>query len=130
MLKLQNVEAGYENSRVLAGVTLAIESQQMVSLIGRNGMGKSTTVKTIMGLLPVRAGDVVFEGQSLRGLAPNHIARRGIGLVPEGRRVFGSLTVEENLVATARPKQGRWDLPRVYELFPRLRERRQQSART
>ncbi len=130
MLKLQNVEAGYDTSKVLVGVNFEIQPRQVVSLIGRNGMGKSTTVKSIMGLLPIRSGDIMFEGKSLRGMSPNQIARLGIGLVPEGRRVFGSLTVEENLVATARPRSGGWDLARVYDLFPRLRERRQQSART
>src|SRR5690606_20729451 len=97
------------------------------------GMGKSTTVRTVMGMLPVRAGRIEFDGHDLAGFAPNRIARLGIGLVPEGRRVFGSLSVEENLLATARPAgQGvhGWTLARAYELFPALVDRRTQSART
>lgn len=131
MLTLQNVEAGYESSQVLAGVSLTIASHQVASLIGRNGMGKTTTVRTIMGMLPIRQGEILFDGAAIHNQAPNRIARRGIGLVPEGRRVFPSLSVEENLYATARlGKDQPWSLERVFELFPRLRERRQQSAKT
>ena len=133
MLRLDAVDSGYDSSQVLFGLTLEVAAQQVVSLIGRNGMGKTTTVRTIMGMLPLRGGHIAFEGCELAGLAPNRIARRGIGLVPEGRRVFGSLSVEENLLATARVPAARarsWIPARVYELFPRLQERRMQSART
>ncbi len=133
MLRLDAVDSGYDSSQVLFGLTLDVAAQQVASLVGRNGMGKTTTVRTIMGLLPVRGGRIALEGCELAGLAPNRIARRGIGLVPEGRRVFGSLSVEENLLATARMPAARaraWTPARVYELFPRLRERRLQSART
>jgi branched-chain amino acid transport system ATP-binding protein len=133
MLRLDAVDSGYDSSQVLFGLTLDVAAQQVASLIGRNGMGKTTTVRTIMGMLPVRGGRIAFEGCELAGLAPNRIARRGIGLVPEGRRVFGSLSVEENLLATARVPAVRaraWTPARVYELFPRLLERRLQSART
>lgn len=128
MLRLEGVEGGYGQGRVLFGIDLAAEAGQVVSLIGRNGMGKTTTVRTIMGLMRPSAGAISFEGRPITRLAPNAIARLGLGLVPEGRRVFPSLTVEENLVATARP--GPWTLTRVAGLFPRLGERRRQSART
>lgn len=128
MLSLEGVEAGYGQGRVLFGMTLDAPAGQVVSLIGRNGMGKTTTVRTIMGMLRPGAGAISFDGQRIDRLAPNAIARLGLGLVPEGRRVFPSLTVEENLVATARP--GPWTLARVTDLFPRLGERRRQSART
>ena len=133
MLHLNAVDAGYGSSQVLFGLGLEAGARQVTSLIGRNGMGKSTTVRAVLGLVPLRGGRIVFDGRDLGGLAPNRIARLGIGLVPEGRRVFGSLSVEENLVATARaaPTAGRgWTLARVVELFPRLGERRMQSART
>ena len=133
MLRLDAVDSGYDSSQVLFGLTLDVAAQQVASLIGRNGMGKTTTVRTIMGMLPVRGGRVAFEGCELAGLAPNRVARRGFGLVPEGRRVFGSLSVEENRLATARVPAVRaraWTPARVYELFPRLLERRLQSART
>ena len=131
MLTIENLEAGYGASRVLFGLSLEAPAGQVVSLIGRNGMGKSTTVRTIMGMLRPRAGHIRFDGRDLAGLAPNAIARLGLGLVPEGRRVFASLSVEENLVATARPgRDGAWTLARVLKLFPRLDERRRQLAKT
>ncbi|MBR1216865.1 ABC transporter ATP-binding protein [Bradyrhizobium sp. U87765 SZCCT0131] len=131
MLTIDNLEAGYGASRVLFGLSLEAPAGQVVSLIGRNGMGKSTTVRTIMGMMRPRAGHIRFDGRDLAGLAPNVIARLGIGLVPEGRRVFASLSVEENLVATARPgRDGAWTLARVLKLFPRLDERRRQLAKT
>ena len=131
MLSVEGLDAGYGGSRVLFGVSFAAARGEMISLIGRNGMGKTTTVRTIMGLVKARGGRVSFDDRDLVGLAPNAIARRGIGLVPEGRHVFPSLTVEENLVATARAGAGgAWTLARVVALFPRLGERRRQSART
>ena len=93
---------------------------EVISLIGRNGMGKTTTVKTLMGMLPATGGSVTFRGRVLGRSAPSAVAR--LGVVPEGRRVFGSLSVRENLVATARPASGGWSLERVYELFPRLKD--------
>ncbi|GGB55681.1 ABC transporter ATP-binding protein [Tistrella bauzanensis] len=137
MLTVEELEAGYGRSQVLFGMALTAAEGEVISLVGRNGMGKTTTVSTIMGLLPARRGRIGFDGQDIAGRAPNRIARAGIGLVPEGRRVFASLSVEENLVATAirRDRHGgdgsaQWTLPRVFELFPRLLERRRQSART
>ena len=131
MLKVTGLEAGYGVSRVLFGMELEVAAGTVASLIGRNGMGKTTTIGAILGMVRVRAGSVVFEGREIAGLRPNVIARHGIGLVPEGRRVFPSLTVEENLLATARGGDAAaWTLARVFALFPRLEERRAQSAAT
>ena len=132
MLSVDGIRAGYGSSEVLFGLSFEARQGEVVSLIGRNGMGKTTTVRTLMGMLPARAGRVAIQGRDLANQAPHTVARLGVGLVPEGRRVFGSLTVEENLVATRRAGRGAsgWDLPRIYQLFPRLGERRRQSSRT
>jgi branched-chain amino acid transport system ATP-binding protein len=103
----------------------------VVTLLGRNGMGKTTTVRAIMGLIRPSAGHIRFDGAEITGAAPYRIAQRGIGLVPEGRQIFPTLSVEENLIATAANRAGgtpRWDLPAIYALFPRLAERRRQSG--
>src|SRR6185369_4260704 len=123
LLELTNVETAYGRSQVLFGVSFAIPSGQMVTLMGRNGMGKTTTVRSIMGLTPARSGSIRLKGEEIATLAPYRIAQRGIGLVPEGRRIFPNLTVRENLLATAGPKPGGWTLERVHALFPRLDER-------
>ncbi|MBB4261381.1 ABC transporter ATP-binding protein [Bradyrhizobium sp. CIR3A] len=132
MLKLSNVQAAYGTSRVLFDVNLEVPDGKIVTLLGRNGMGKTTTVRAIMGLLP--AGDgLSFDGEAIGGATPESIARRGIGLVPEGRMVFPTLTVRENLVATAHNRAGRsepWTEQRIYRLFPRLEERAKQYAGT
>ncbi|MPS50905.1 MAG: ABC transporter ATP-binding protein [Alcaligenaceae bacterium] len=132
MLSVDGIRAGYGSSEVLFGLSFEAGQGEVVSLIGRNGMGKTTTVRTLMGMLPARAGRVAIQGRDIANQAPHTVARLGVGLVPEGRRVFGSLTVEENLVATRRAGRGAsdWDLPRIYQLFPRLGERRRQSSRT
>lgn len=131
MLSVRDLKAGYGQARVLFGLSFEARPGEVVSLIGRNGMGKTTTVRAIMGLNRASAGEIAFDGRPIGDLAPNTIARLGIGLVPEGRRVFASLTVEENLVATARGGAGAdWTLERIVALFPRLGERRRQSART
>jgi branched-chain amino acid transport system ATP-binding protein len=103
-----------------------VEAGEVVSLLGRNGMGKTTTIRTIMGLMPSRAGSIRFDGKALTGAPPYRIAQAGLGLVPEGRQVFPTLTVEENLVATAANRTGkaRFSLDTVYAFFPRLKERR------
>jgi len=129
-LKVDGLTGGYGSSKVLFGMSFEAGEGEVISLIGRNGMGKTTTIKTLMGMLPATGGQVQFRGQTLSRPAPSVGARLGVGLVPEGRRVFGSLTVEENLVATSRAAPGGWDLARVYALFPRLQERRGQSSRT
>ncbi len=131
MLSVSNLEAGYGTSRVLFGMGFHAEKGEVISLIGRNGMGKTTTVRALLGMVRPTGGSIGFDGAELVGLAPNVVARRGIGLVPEGRRIFASLTVEENLVATARPgRDAAWTLAEVYDLFPRLRERRNQWGNT
>ncbi len=122
MLEVKGLEAGYGGCQVLFGVDLRIGPGEVVSMIGRNGMGKTTTIKAIMGVVKPRKGEVSFCRQSLHHLPAYKVARCGIGLVPEGRQIFPNLTVEENMVATA--TKGEWTLHRVYELFPRLRERR------
>ncbi|HEY5217003.1 MAG TPA: ABC transporter ATP-binding protein [Pseudolabrys sp.] len=124
VLEVAGVETCYGLSQVLFGMSLVIAPGEMVTLMGRNGMGKTTTVRSIMGLTPARAGHIRFMGTELRGLAPYQIAKLGIGLVPEGRQIFPNLSVRENLVATAvaRDDTG-WTLERVYALFPRLAER-------
>jgi branched-chain amino acid transport system ATP-binding protein len=131
LLAAENLQSGYGASQVLFGVDLDIDAHQVVSLLGRNGMGKTTTVRTLMGMLPLKAGSITFDGQALGGLRPHRIARLGFGLVPEGRRTFPSLSVYENLYATSRNERGgSWTLQRVFKLFPRLEERSGQSART
>ncbi|RMF41138.1 MAG: ABC transporter ATP-binding protein [Alphaproteobacteria bacterium] len=126
LLSLTNVSAFYGHSQALFRVNLRLEEGRAVALMGRNGMGKTTTIKTICRMLPIAGGEILFAGQDLRHLPSYRVARLGIGLVPEGRRCFARLNVEENLIATARP--GYWDLGRVFALFPRLGERRTQSA--
>ncbi|MFJ5368781.1 ABC transporter ATP-binding protein [Bosea sp. CER48] len=133
MLSVRNLQSAYGRSQVLFDVALDIAEGEVVTLLGRNGMGKTTTVRSIMGLLAPKGGDIRFERQDVRGIAPEKIARCGIGLVPEGRQVFPTLSVRENLVATASNRLKRsspWTLERVYALFPRLQERAGQSART
>jgi len=132
MLTLTNVQAAYGSSQVLFDVSLDVPDGKIVTLLGRNGMGKTTTVRAIMGLIPARAG-LSFDGQSIAGSTPESVARRGIGLVPEGRMVFPTLTVRENLIATAANRAGRpqpWTQDRIYQLFPRLAERARQYAGT
>ncbi|MCA3390064.1 MAG: ABC transporter ATP-binding protein [Roseomonas sp.] len=131
MLTLEGVIAGYGESQVLNGIGFGVGAAQVVTLLGRNGMGKTTTVRAIMGLIRPSAGHVRFDGQDITGDPPYRIAQRGIGLVPEGRQIFPTLSVEENLVATSANRTGgapRWDLPAIYALFPRLAERRRQSG--
>jgi branched-chain amino acid transport system ATP-binding protein len=127
MLQVDGLAAGYGLAQVLFDVSLRVDAGEVVTLLGRNGMGKTTTISTIMGLLPARAGMASFEGRPLIGLPPYLIAQAGIGLVPEGRQIFPALTVEENLIATAASRFGGhdpWTLDRVYDLFPKLIERR------
>jgi len=126
MLAVRGLRAGYGAAEVLFDVTLEVGAGEVVTLLGRNGMGKTTTVGAIMGLVPPRGGEIRFEGAAVAGLPPYRVAQKGIGLVPEGRQIFPTLTVEENLVATAAARSGRrhWDLFNLYDLFPRLKERR------
>ncbi len=123
MLKVEDLQSGYGRSRVLFGISLAVERGEVVTMLGRNGMGKTTTIHTLLGIVQPTAGTILFDGQSIAGLPPFRICRLGIGLVPEGRHVTPNLTVEENLVATARGP-GPWNLAEAYRMFPRLHERR------
>ena len=124
VLEVAEVETCYGLSQVLFGVSLRILPGEMVTLMGRNGMGKTTTVRSIMGLTPARAGRIQFMGKEIRGLPSYKIAKLGLGLVPEGRQIFPNLSVHENLVATAVERDGgAWTLEKVYELFPKLAER-------
>ena len=127
MLSVEGLDAGYGEAQILFGVDLTVGEGEVVTLLGRNGMGKTTTVRSIMGLLPAKAGKIAFGGRDLTGAAPFRIAQAGIGLVPEGRQIFPTLSVEENLIATAADRSGkkRWDLGRIYAFFPRLKERRE-----
>lgn len=123
-LSVADLHAYYGESHILQGVNLEVPSGQLVALLGRNGVGKSTTIRAIMGLLPPRRGRVELFGENVAGLPPEKIARRGVALVPQGRGIFPNLTVYENLTLAMKPGSGPWTLERVYELFPRLRERR------
>ena len=126
LLDVEAIETCYGPSQVLFGLSLSIRSGEMVSLMGRNGMGKTTTVRSIMGLTPARSGTIRFRGAEVRRLASFRIAQLGIGLVPEGRQVFPNLTVRENLVAASSNRLGNpdpWTIDRVHALFPRLAER-------
>lgn len=126
LLEMRGVTAFYGHSQALFGVDLDIGEGEVVALMGRNGMGKTTTIRALTRLTPHRAGNIRFAGRPLEGLPAHRAARLGLGLVPEGRRAFRGLGVEENLIAAARP--GPWDLPRVHALFPRLAERAGQDA--
>jgi branched-chain amino acid transport system ATP-binding protein len=128
LLSLQNIEASYGPVQALFGVDLQLREGEVLALMGRNGMGKSSTIKVICRLLSNSDGRAEFAGEDLRGMPPHKAARLGIGLVPEGRRCFANLTVAENLLAAARP--GDWDLNRVYQFFERLGERKDQSSAT
>mgnify|MGYP000884193165 FL=1 len=125
MLEVEALRAGYGPTPVLFDIGFCVDAGEVVTLLGRNGMGKTTTIGAVMGLVHVSGGDVRFEGRPLAALPSFRIAQRGLGLVPEGRQVFPTLTVRENLVATASTRFGaRWTLDRVYALLPRLAERR------
>ncbi|MEW5423734.1 ABC transporter ATP-binding protein [Amorphus sp. 3PC139-8] len=132
MLAVDGLEAAYGDSQVLFGIDLRLEEGEAVTLLGRNGMGKTTTIHTIMGLLSPKAGRVVIGGTDLTGAPAYRIAQAGLGLVPEGRQIFPTLSVEENLVATSANRGGgkpRWTLAEVYRFFPRLAERRNNSGK-
>ena len=123
MLEVRDVHTYYGDSYVLQGVSLEVAQGQVVALLGRNGMGKTTLIRSLIGFTPPRQGHVVFKGTDITGWASNRAVDLGIGLVPQGRRVFPSLTVAENLAVAARRPGGPWDVARVMTLFPRLGER-------
>ena len=126
LLRAKGLETAYGQSQVLFGVDLEIRPGEVVALLGRNGMGKTTTIRSIMGLTPAQAGTVEFRGKRIERTTPDRIARAGVALVPEGRQIFPNLTVRENLVAFAGNRSGSadpWTVDRVYSLFPRLADR-------
>jgi len=127
-LTIHDLVAGYGESVVLKGISLAVNQGQIVGLLGRNGAGKTTTIRSILGLTTIYQGDILWEGASIVGLTPHRIARRGIAIVPQGRRIFPSLSVEENLLVAMRSANheecSRWTIERIYDIFPILRERR------
>ena len=128
-LRIRDVDAYYGDSHVLHGVGFALQGGRLLGLLGRNGAGKTTCMSTIMGFLKPRRGSIMLFGEEVAGLAPETIARKGICLVPQGRRMFRSLTVQENLeVARQARENGTWTIDRVFTLFPRLKERQAQDA--
>jgi branched-chain amino acid transport system ATP-binding protein len=133
-LELSGIDAYYGDSHVLHGVGFTLQAGRLLGLLGRNGAGKTTCMSTIMGFLKPRAGSIALYGEPVAGLAPENIARKGISLVPQGRRMFRTLTVQENLMVAAQPVRGGggggpgWSLDRVYQLFPRLKERHAQVS--
>ncbi len=131
LLEVEGLSAGYAASQVLFEVSLRLEAGQVVTLLGRNGMGKSTFVKCLTGWLKPSAGRILFAGEEITSAASHRIGQLGLGLVPEGRQVFPTLSVTENLIATASTRNGRaWTLARIFELFPQLAERQKQLAGT
>ncbi|MNI11730.1 High-affinity branched-chain amino acid transport ATP-binding protein LivF [compost metagenome] len=128
LLDVQDITTYYGASQALFGVEFRIDEGEVVALMGRNGMGKSTTIKSICNLMPPKTGRILFGGKATERLAPYKVARLGVGLVPEGRRCFPNLSVHENLVAAARP--GEWTLAKVNALFPRLEERHAQMSKS
>ncbi|MCA1325860.1 ABC transporter ATP-binding protein [Herbaspirillum sp. alder98] len=127
LLQVKGLAGGYGSSQVLFGIDLQVEQGEVVTLLGRNGMGKTTTLRSLLGLNRPTAGEILFRGQPIHALSADAVARRGIAIVPEGRQIFKNLSVEENLVAFAARRNGHaspWTLERVYQQFPRLQERR------
>jgi branched-chain amino acid transport system ATP-binding protein len=126
MLEVVDIEASYGTSQVLFGLSLSVNEGEVVSLLGRNGMGKTTTIRTLMGMLPVLSGEITFKGERLNSLKDYQIAQLGLGLVPEGRQIFPNLTVRENLIATKANRSGDsdpWEVEHVIEMFPNLGDR-------
>lgn len=132
LLELKDLHTYYSESHILHGISLKVEKGEIVALLGRNGMGKTTTLKSIMGLVTPRSGEVLFRGTNIRGMAPYEIARLGVGYVPEDRRIFPRLTVRENLLMGIKPGQkinpDGWSIEKVYECFPSLKARDRQKG--
>jgi branched-chain amino acid transport system ATP-binding protein len=131
LLEVSNLETAYGASQVLFGLSLEIREGEAVTLLGRNGMGKTTTIRSIMGLTRARSGKIVFQGKRIEKEAPDRIARMGVALVPEGRQIFPNLSVRENLVAFAQNRSGRkdpWTPERVFDLFENLKRRSNQMG--
>jgi branched-chain amino acid transport system ATP-binding protein len=131
MLKVKNINTSYDASQILFDMCLEVGASEVVTLLGRNGMGKTTTIKSIIGLVPPKSGQISFDGVEIAGTASYKIARLGIGLVPEGRQVFPNLTVSENLIASAANRTGNpkpWTIARVFEMFPEIARRANSMA--
>jgi branched-chain amino acid transport system ATP-binding protein len=128
MLEIRDIHTYYGDSHILQGISLSMESGQVVGILGRNGMGKTTLIHSIIGFIPPRRGQVLFKERDVTGWPSNRVVSLGLGLVPQGRRVFPSLTVDENLTVAAKRNGGPWTVERVMELFPRLRERHENRA--
>ncbi|HEY6911726.1 MAG TPA: ABC transporter ATP-binding protein [Myxococcales bacterium] len=128
MLAVEDVHTCYGESHVLQGVSLEVKPGSVVTLLGRNGMGKTTLIRTIIGFTPARAGRVVFKGRDVTRLASHRTVRMGMGLVPQGRWIFPSLSVRENLTVAQRRRNGRWNVDAVFKLFPRLAERSEHAG--
>src|SRR5689334_3018271 len=124
LIEVKGLNTFYGDSHILFDVALRVEQHEVVALLGRNGAGKSTTLKSLMGIVTPRSGAVVLDGQNLAGQAAHRIAQAGMQLVPEERRIFGSLNVEENIVLAGLTAKSKWPLERIYQMFPRLKERR------
>jgi branched-chain amino acid transport system ATP-binding protein len=124
LLEVDRINSYYGDSHILFDVSMYVDKNEVVALLGRNGAGKSTTLKTLMGLVRPRSGRIVLDGNVTQGMRPHAIAALGLQLVPEERRIFGSLSVEENLVLAGLSAKSRWPMERVWETFPRLRDRR------
>lgn len=128
MLKLKDLNSYYGESHILHGVDLEVNKGDVVTLLGRNGMGKTTTIHSIVGFVRKKQGEILLEGENIAQLESHQIAAKGLGIVPQGRRIFGNLTVTENLTVFANEKNGEWNLERIFDLFPRLKEREKSHA--
>ena len=129
MLEIENLYASYGEGDILKGVSLHVVTGELVTLLGRNGAGKTTMIYGIMGLLPHKTGNIIFDGKNILGLTPHEIARLGIGLVPEDRRIFPSLTILENLnLPVTRKRPEGWSVSKIFEYFPRLRQRQKHKG--
>jgi branched-chain amino acid transport system ATP-binding protein len=124
LLEVKGLNSYYGDSHILFDIDLRVEKNEVVALLGRNGAGKSTTLKSLMGVVTPRTGSILFDGADIAGKKAHAIARAGMQLVPEERRIFGSLNVEENIILAGLTAQSKWPLARIYEMFPRLKERR------
>jgi len=130
LLEVDDLVSGYGKARVVQGVSLELEAGRVLTLLGRNGMGKTTLLHAVMGFLPVWGGCVLIDGKNHAGRSPEAISRAGVAIVPQGRRVFAGLTVQENLAVVPSRRRGPWTIPKVFEMFPRLADRRMQLARS
>ena len=132
LLEIKDLNTYYDESHVLRGISLNVDQGEIVSLLGRNGVGKTTTLKSVIGILAPRSGQILFKGRDVSGLAPHNIANQGVGYVPEDRRIFPRLTVRENLLMGIKPGQketsGGWSVDKIYEYFPPLKARDKQKG--